>query len=85
MKYPDCYNEALSKATDLLNTVSGLSPKEEFHMILLFLVEYSQMWYKVKCLAGDIERCTDIANGYAEGVQRLKARLTELFENGGNE
>jgi hypothetical protein len=60
-------------------------PQEQVKLLLLFFGEYTQMWYKVKCAALNycIDQYADTANGYAAGMDKIKARIIALFEERG--
>lgn len=83
--YPDRYNEPINQAEEILAITANMKPKAAVKVLLFFLIEYSQMWYKAKCTAMEycIEQYADIANGYAEGVNRINVRIVELFADNG--
>jgi len=79
--YQHAYDEALNKAKDMIELCKVYTlPQKQVEVLLTYFIEYSQMWYKVKCVAMEkcIEQFADTANGYAKGVELLKNRIIEL-------
>ena len=79
--YSELYNESIEQAKEVLAITDTLPPKTAVEILLLFLIECSEMWYKAKCTANGccIEQFAYVANGYAEGVGMIKSRIIELF------
>ena len=84
--YIEQYNEALKRADDFISFCENTPYQKQVEILLIFLVEYVQMWYKTKCAASDywIKQYVDIANGYAEGTKKLRERIIELIKEHGD-
>ena len=79
--YQAAYDEASGIAHNFVLACRELPKCTQVKLLLMFLVEYSQMWHKTKCAANEycVKQFADIANGYAAGVEALKQRLLDLM------
>ena len=80
--YPDRYNEPIEKADEIIASIADFPPQTAVETLLLFLIEYSQLWHKAKCAAMEycIEQYADTANGYAERINKIKAKILEYYQ-----
>lgn len=69
-------------AKELIDGLSKLPEKQEFSILLIFLVEYSGLLYRAECQMNEmlIEQAAISYEAASEAVRMIQNRILDLFD-----